>query len=80
MGNECGFTYGNCELDDLYDIKLYFSADGETNLSMDEFRFTPAEETTDTRFDVDVKNADNIFEFISALFVKIVSFFAKLFS
>ena len=79
-GNECGFTYPNEKLDYVFKYQLNFSADGNTDISIDEFSFSPSAESLGTRFEASIADADNPFEFISAVFTTIIAFFANLFA
>lgn len=79
FGNECGATYSNDKLDEVKNIKLCFSSDGEADVSLDQIRFAPSTENVGTRFDVSLKNADNFVEILSAMAVTVIGLFAKLF-
>ncbi len=79
FGNECGLTYPSNKLKKVEDIKLCFSSDGETDISVDQIRFAPSTENAGVRFNADIKNADNFGEIISAMFVTVIGLFAKLF-
>lgn len=76
-GNECGLTYANDRINDVESIKLCFGSKGESDISVDNFRFTPSTQEYGIRYDADIKNADNLFEIISAIAVKIIKFFAN---
>ena len=78
-GNECGFTYANEKLDYVFKFQLEFSGEN-ADISIDEFNFAPDAEELGTRFDVSVEDADNPFEFISALFTMFIGLFANLFN
>ncbi len=82
FGNECGGAYSRAHLDDIKDIRLCFkdkSGKG-ANVSVDEFRFTPdGTDCPKIRFEASVKNADNPFEFICAVFVSIIGVIASIF-
>lgn len=81
FGNECGFGYTNERLDDVINIEFMFSASEEnSDISLDCIRFTPSTEKVSAGFDADIAEADNAFEFISALFVRFIGLFANLFS
>ena len=78
-GNECGFTYANEKLDYVFKFQLEFSGEN-ADISIDEFNFAPDAEELGTRFDTSVEDADNPFEFISALFTMFIGLFANLFN
>ena len=78
-GNECGFTYANEKLDYVFKFQLEFSGEN-ADISIDEFNFAPDAEELGTRFDASVEDADNPFEFISALFTMFIGLFANLFN
>lgn len=78
FGNECGITFPSKKLGKVTDIQFIFSGNN-ADVSMDEIRFAPAAEKVGIRFNADIKNADNIGEFISALFVGFIGLFANLF-
>ncbi|MBQ8026553.1 MAG: hypothetical protein IJ261_00385 [Clostridia bacterium] len=75
-GNECFFTFANEKLDYTFKYTFEFSGtDGETDISVDHFRFTPSDAESGTRFEAKISNADNPLEFISAVFTTIIGFF-----
>lgn len=78
-GNECGFTYANEKLDYVFKFQLEFTGEN-ADISIDEFNFAPDAEKLGTRFDASVEDADNPFEFISALFTMFIGLFANLFN
>ena len=78
-GNECGFTYANEKLDYVFKFQLEFTGEN-ADISIDEFNFAPDAEELGTRFDASVEDADNPFEFISALFTMFIGLFANLFN
>lgn len=81
FGNECGFAYTNERLDDVINIEFMFSAsDNNSDIGIDCIRFTPSTEKVSAGFDADIADADNAFEFISALFVRFIGLFANLFN
>ena len=77
-GNECGFTYANEKLDYVFKFQLEFSGEN-ADISIDEFSFAPSAEAIGTRFEANVADADNPFEFISALFTMFIGLFANMF-
>lgn len=79
-GNECGFGYTNERLDSVENVKFVFSSEESADIGFDHIRFTPSTEKVSAGFDADINEADNAFEFISALFVRFVGLFANLFS
>ncbi len=76
--NECGFTYANEKLDYVFKFQLDFSGEN-ADISIDSFEFAPSAENVGTRFEADIADADNAFEFISAMFTMFIGFFANLF-
>lgn len=80
FGNKCGLTYPCGRLDGVKNIKLVFSAQGSSSISVDEFRFAPSDGDAGIRYDATVEDADNVIEFVSAVAVTVLGFFAKLFS
>ena len=79
-GNECGFGYTNERLDNVENVKFVFSSEESADLGVDHIRFTPSTEKVSVGFDADINEADNAFEFISAMFVRFIGLFAILFS
>ncbi len=77
-GNECGFTYANEKLDYVFKFQLEFSGKN-ADISIDDFLFAPSAESLGTRFEANIADADNPFEFISALFTIFIGFFANIF-
>ncbi len=77
-GNECGFTYANEKLDYVFKFQLEFSGEN-ADISIDEFRFAPSAESLGKRFEASIADADNPFEFISALFTMFIGLFANMF-
>ena len=78
-GNECGILYANDKLTDVNDIVFCFSGEN-ADISLDHIRFTPETNEEVNRFDVNIANADNIFEYISAFFVTLIGAIANLFN
>ncbi len=74
-GNECGAISPNNMIKYLQDIKLCFSCEDNANIDIDNFRFTPEEENTSFRFEAKPSDAENLWEFICALFVSIIGIF-----
>lgn len=79
FGNECGVSYPCGKLKNVSDIRFEFSAEGESDISIDEIRFAPSSEKVGLRFDADMNNADTFFEKISAFFVGIIGAFVSIF-
>lgn len=77
-GNECGITFENGKLDKVKDIEFCFLGEN-ASINIDEIRFAPSAESSKIRFDADTKNADNIAEFLSAIFIGFIGLFADLF-
>ncbi len=81
LGNECGFGYTNERLNDIINIRFMFSSpDENSDIGLDCIRFTPSTEKVSVGFDADIADADNAFEFVSALFVRFIGLFANLFN
>ncbi len=81
FGNECGFTYANEKLSSALKFEFIFSSsEGNADISLDQFRFSASAAQSGTRFEADTKEADNVFEFISAIFTEFIAFFANLFT
>ena len=78
-GNECGILYENDKLTDVNDIVFCFSGEN-ADISLDHIRFTPETNEEVNRFDVNIANADNVFEYISAFFVTLIGAIANLFN
>lgn len=78
-GNECGILFANDKLDAVGDFVFCFSGEN-ADVSFDHVRFTPETDEEVNRFDVNMANADNIFEYISAFFVTVIGAVAKLFN
>ncbi len=79
FGNECGFTYANEKLNNIYKFQLGFSGDN-ANLSIDSFEFAPSAQKLGTRFEASIADADDPFEFISAMFTTVIAFFSNIFA
>lgn len=79
-GNEFGFGYTNEKLRKVNDVKFIFSSEENADIGFDHIRFTPSTEKVPVGFDVDIEQADNAFEYISALFVRFIGLFANLFN
>ncbi len=82
LGNECSLSYTNEKLKDISEIRFVFSANGNSisKLSIDNITFAPTGKITSIPYEVDIKNADNIFELFTAVFLTIVGKIALLFS
>lgn len=80
LGNECSLSYDSNKLKDIYKLEFRFSsASDEADISIDSIDFAPGRENTGTRYDVDIKNADNILEYFTALILLVFGRFADLF-
>ncbi len=81
LGNECSLSYGNDKLKNIKNIEFCFSsADKNAEISFDRISFSPEGETSGTRYDVDIHNADNLIELFTAIVLTFVAKFAALFS
>ena len=78
-GNECGVSLPSSRLRKVSDISFEFSGSGESDISIDTIRFAPSEGKTGIRFDVDINNADTLFEKICAYFVNMIGTIISLF-
>lgn len=80
-GNDCGAIYSRRKLSEIDSFKLCFeNEDGSANISLDEFRFTAdSSKGRLARWETDFSRADTVFEYISAIFVKFIGFFANIF-
>ncbi len=74
-GNECGIISPNNMIKYLLEADLCFASEGEADIDLDNFRFTPEEENTSFRFEAKISDAENLWEFICALFVSILGIF-----
>ncbi len=75
FGNECGIKSPNNMIPYLQEMNICFESEGKADITVDNFRFVA--ETEDTGFicDADIKDADNIWEKICALFVMFLGIF-----
>lgn len=73
--NECGAISPNNMIKYLQEITFCFTSEGEADIDLDTFRFTPEDENTSFRFEAKISDADNVWEFICALFVSILGIF-----
>ena len=80
LGNECSLSYGNNTLKDIKNIEFCFSTESnDAVIYLDDISFSPETEIIGTRYDVDIKNADNIIEVFTAIFLTIFGKFVSLF-
>lgn len=80
FGNEGGASRPSSRLDEVKEIRFEFSAEGESDISLDNIRFAPSTEKTGMRFDSDINCADNILEKITAVFVSIIGAVISIFN
>ncbi len=73
--NECGAISPNNMIKYIQEMNFCFSSDGETDIDLDNFRFTPEEKDTSFRFEAKLSDADDAWEFICALFVGFLGIF-----
>ena len=71
-GNEGGIGYTNERLDKVKNIEFVFDSKDDADLTLDSITFTPSAEEVKADFTPEFKNADNILEIISAIFVNII--------
>ena len=76
-GNECGIITPNNMIKYILDMDFCFTAEGEADIDIDNFRFTAEEKNTSFFFDAKLSDADNVLEFISAMFSVILGIFFK---
>ena len=76
-GNECGITSPNNMIKHLQNIEFVFTSDSTADIDIDNFRFVPEEENSSFYFDTTFTDADNIWEFITAIFSVMMSIFYK---
>lgn len=80
FGFECGISYPSKVLYDIKNITFCFgSEDAETVIHVDEIRFAPTNKDAKIGFDADFNAADNIFEYISCAFVRLIGTIASIF-
>ncbi len=75
--NECGIISSNNMIKYIQDMKFCFVSEGEADIDLDNFRFAPEEEDTSFFFDTKLSDADNVWEFISAMFSSILGIIFK---
>lgn len=73
--NECGAISPNNMIKYLQKMNFCFTSEGEADIDLDNFRFVPEEENTSFRFEAKISDAENLWEFICALFVSILGIF-----
>ncbi len=78
-GNEGGIGYTNEKLGSVRDIEFVFESKNDADLTIDNIAFTPSAEEAKADFTPEFKNADNILEIISAIFVNIIGLFVGIF-
>ncbi len=80
LGNECSLSYDNETIDEIKELEFCFTDEGEkARICIDGISFSASAENPGTRYDVDIKNADNIFEIFTGIFLTIIEKFATLF-
>ncbi len=75
--NECGIISPNNMIKYIQDMKFCFASEGEADIDLDNFRFAPEEEDTSFFFETKLSDADNVWEFISAMFSGILGIIFK---
>ncbi len=82
LGNECTLSYSSEKLNNIQNIRFYFSTalGTEANIIIDSFSFTPNTENTNISYEVDIRNADRLIKLFTAIILKIVEKFAVLFN
>ncbi len=76
-GNECGIITPNNMIKYLLNIEFCFTSNGEADIDIDNFRFTAEEENSSFYFETTFGDADDIWEFITAIFSVILGVFFK---
>ena len=76
-GNECGIITPNNMIKYLLNIEFCFTSNGEADIDVDNFRFTAEEENSSFYFETTFGDADDIWEFITAIFSVILGVFFK---
>ena len=61
----------------IQDMKFCFASEGEADIDLDCFRFAPEEKNSSFFFDAKLSDADNVLEFISAMFSSILGIIFK---
>lgn len=80
-GNECTAAYSNSKLKYTGKISFCFTSNSNnTDINMDCFEFTASNEKVNTRFDCDITNADNVWEYICAFFTTVIGAVINLFT
>ncbi|MBR6620208.1 MAG: hypothetical protein IKK85_07685 [Clostridia bacterium] len=80
-GNECTAAYSNSKLKYTGKINFCFTSNSDnTDINMDCFEFTASNEKVNTRFDCDITNADNVWEYICAFFTTVIGAVISLFT
>lgn len=82
LGNECSLAYDNSKICNITKIDFNFSGECsvESEISIDNFSFSPDSENYGTSYDVNIKNADNAIEFFTAIILTLIGAFARLFN
>ncbi|MBR3597611.1 MAG: hypothetical protein IKL47_11615 [Clostridia bacterium] len=81
LGNECSLSYDNEKIDSVTEIEFDFSSDSSgSDISIDSISFSPTSESFGTRYDVNVKNADNPIEYFTGIVLYFVGIIAALFN
>lgn len=79
-GNETGFSYASRRINKVKSIDFCFEQSGEKAvINIDNIRFYPSVGEHGTGFDADRDNAENIFEFLSAVIVNFIGMIFSLF-
>lgn len=76
-GNECGIISPNNMIKYLQNIELHFTSGDNADIDIDNFRFTPEKEDSSFFFETTFDDADDIWEFITAIFSVILGIFFK---
>ena len=75
--DECGIISPNNMIKYIQEMKLCFVSEGEADIDLDCFRFTPEEKNSSFFFDARLSDADNVREFISAMFSVVLGIIFK---
>lgn len=79
-GNECTAAYSNEKLKYTGNISFcFYSNSGNADISLDGVEVTSSTQETNTHFDCDIANADNVWEIICGFFTTVIGTIINLF-
>ncbi len=81
LGNECSLSYNNKKLEQIKMMEFSFSGscNSKSDISIDNISFSPSNDENGTSYDVNIKNADNIIELLTAIVLTIAKKLSELF-